>query len=77
MRLSNSSARIIWISVCIAMATCVAFPQVAYAYVDPGTGSFVLQAVIAAIVSVSFAIKAFWGKIKARLTKKDQEKPYQ
>jgi hypothetical protein len=34
-----------------------------YAYLDPGTGSYVLQMVIAGIVSGLFAIKMFWRKI--------------
>ena len=40
------------------------FPNKAYAYLDPGTTSFILQLVIAALVGVSFAVKLFWGKIK-------------
>ena len=32
-------------------------------YIDPGTGSVVLQAVIAAVVGVGVAIKLFWHRI--------------
>lgn len=35
----------------------------AWAYIDPGTGSYVIQIVIAAVVGGAFAIKAFWQKI--------------
>lgn len=35
----------------------------AYAYLDPGTGSYVLQIVIAGIVSALFTIKMFWRRI--------------
>ena len=42
----------------------------AHAYIDPGTGSFVIQGIIAAIVGVGFAIKMFWHRIKAFLTGK-------
>jgi hypothetical protein len=34
------------------------------AYIDPGTGSFIIQIVIAAFVGCSFAIKIFWSRIK-------------
>ena len=35
------------------------------AYIDPGTGSYVLQVAIAAAVAVAFSIKVFWKKIVA------------
>ena len=37
----------------------------ARAYVDPGTGSYVLQIVIAGLVASAFAIKTFWLNIVA------------
>jgi hypothetical protein len=48
-----------------AVSTAVAFlmPLCALAYIDPGTGSYVLQLIIAALVGVSFSIKIFWKKI--------------
>jgi len=36
----------------------------AQAYIDPGTGSLVIQATIAVVVSSLVAIKMFWKKIK-------------
>ena len=35
----------------------------AYAYLDPGSGSFFLQFLIAALLGGLFAIKLFWRKI--------------
>jgi hypothetical protein len=40
----------------------------AQAYIDPGTGSFLVQGIIAAVVGTGVAIKMFWGRIKAALT---------
>jgi hypothetical protein len=40
------------------------FPQNVYSYIDPGTGSYVFQILIAAFVAISFAIKVYWLKIK-------------
>jgi len=37
----------------------------AYAYLDPGTGSFVIQILIGAVLSTFFAVKMFWKKITA------------
>jgi hypothetical protein len=45
-------------------------PDIAHVYIDPGTGSFVIQGIIAAIVGAGFAIKMFWHRIKAFLTGK-------
>lgn len=45
-------------------------PAAAYAYIDPGTGSFVIQGIIAAVVGAGFAIKMFWQRIKSFLTGK-------
>ncbi len=36
----------------------------AHAYLDPGTGSYIFQLVIAGILGASLAIKIYWGKIK-------------
>jgi hypothetical protein len=38
-------------------------PSVASAYIDPGTGSYLLQLLIAAFVAVSFTMKIFWKRI--------------
>jgi hypothetical protein len=35
-----------------------------HAYLDPGSGSFLVQLLIAAVVGVGFLIKAYWKKIK-------------
>jgi len=40
----------------------------AYAYLDPGTGSMVIQMTIAGVLSLTFAIKTYWYKIKSFLT---------
>ena len=33
------------------------------AYIDPGTGSIVLQAVIASVVGAAIAVKLFWHRL--------------
>jgi len=37
----------------------------AYAYLDPGTGSYILQLLIAGVLGGLFAIKIYWAKLKA------------
>ncbi|MHC5060962.1 MAG: hypothetical protein ACYTFK_07750 [Planctomycetota bacterium] len=35
------------------------------AYIDPGTGSFIVQILLAGLVGASFAVGVFWSKIKS------------
>ncbi len=39
--------------------------MVIIAYLDPGTGAMIIQALIASIVGIGFAIKLFWANIKS------------
>lgn len=41
-----------------------AFPKNAYAYLDPGTGSYLFQLLMATILGLSFSIKIFWKNVK-------------
>ncbi|MDO8931699.1 MAG: hypothetical protein Q7U97_04835 [Rhodocyclaceae bacterium] len=43
---------------------CLFFPEKAHAYLDPGTGSYILQIIIGAFLAGLFAIKIFWNKVK-------------
>ena len=40
-----------------------------FGYIDPGTGSYLVQILIAVFVGVSLGIKIFWNRIKAFLKK--------
>lgn len=40
-----------------------------YAYIDPATGSMIVQAVIAVIAAVSVSIGIFWRRVKSFLGK--------
>ncbi|MGO9139576.1 MAG: hypothetical protein ACLQBC_18175 [Syntrophales bacterium] len=42
----------------------VTLSQDAFAYLDPGTGSYVFQVSIAAFLGGLFTIKIYWQKIK-------------
>jgi hypothetical protein len=33
------------------------------AYLDPGSGSFILQLLVASLVGIGFALRSYWGKI--------------
>jgi len=42
-------------------------------YIDPGSGSVILQVVLAALLGVGVTIKLFWGKIKSLFSQKKEE----
>ena len=47
----------------------------AHAYLDPGTGSFIVQSIVAAIAGGLFMIKVFWQKITNRFSRKKGTQP--
>ena len=40
----------------------------ASAYIDPGTGSFLVQGIIAAVLGAAMVIRMYWQRIKSVLT---------
>ncbi|MFC1669840.1 hypothetical protein ACFL20_05555 [Spirochaetota bacterium] len=42
-------------------------PVSAFAYLDPATGSYIIQIVIAGILTSLFVIKHYWKKITSKL----------
>ena len=61
--LVDPGGRILRLSVLLALLHLI-FPRKAYAYLDPGTTSYILQLVIAALVGVSFAVKLYSLRMK-------------
>jgi hypothetical protein len=45
------------------------FPSFAHAYLDPGTGSYIFQLIIAGLVSFGLLVKIYWKRIRALFTK--------
>lgn len=39
--------------------------QDAHAYIDPGSGSYILQLVIAGLLGAGVAVRIYWKRIKA------------
>ena len=51
------------LSVLSACLLVVGFSRDACGYIDPGTGSYILQILIAGIVGSLFVVKIFWKRI--------------
>ncbi len=48
----------------ILVGVLVLVPVKAFAYLDPGTGSYIVQILLAGLFGVLFAVKLFWTNIK-------------
>ncbi len=42
-------------------------------YLDPGSGSFLIQLLLAVILGAGVAVRLYWGKIKTLFVKKDSQ----
>lgn len=49
------------------------FPFAALAYIDPGTGSMIVQGIIAALATGLLFFKIWWLRIKAFFCRKDKQ----
>lgn len=45
----------------------------AYGYIDPGTGSYIMQFLIAGLVGGGYTVKLYWHRIKAFFVKPSQK----
>ena len=57
-----------WVLAPVAVIALLLVPRDAHAYLDPGTGSYVLQMIIAGALGAAFAIKMSWMRIKRFIT---------
>tara|TARA_B100000131_G_C17617904_1_gene410529 strand:+ start:180 stop:395 length:216 start_codon:yes stop_codon:yes gene_type:complete len=60
--------------------TLIIFPTKAFAYLDPGTGSIILQAILGFIAATIASISIYWEKFKSLISKlfgkkKENKKP--
>ena len=60
--------------VSLAALTLIA-PAPAYGYLDPGTGSLIVQVAIAAVIGIGTALKLYWGKVKTVFSRGDNARP--
>jgi hypothetical protein len=55
----------LWLGIFVVFCSLAGlFPQTAHAYLDPGSGSYFLQMLLASLLTGLYLIKLFWGKIK-------------
>ena len=44
-------------------------PPIVFAYLDPGTGSYLLQLALAGVLGASYAVKHFWARVKGMFSR--------
>lgn len=44
----------------------------AYAYIDPGSGSAIMSAIVGFFVAIGLALKTYWYKLKALFVRTDK-----
>ena len=49
-------------------------PDISYAYFDPGTGTLLLQGLVAVLAAGGAAIAVYWNKLKSLFSKKKNDK---
>jgi hypothetical protein len=52
----------------LIVALVLVLPRPAHAYLDPGTGSAVIQMVVAGVMGALFVLKMYWRKLIALFT---------
>lgn len=55
--------------VVLAVTIYLALTKNAHAYLDPGTGSYIVQILIATLAGGAYILASSWGKVKAFLSK--------
>jgi len=68
-------ARVFWVTMLVAAFSLLWLPS-ANAYIDPGSGSFVFQALIGGLLAAGVAIKVYWKRLTGLVTRKDPEQPH-
>jgi hypothetical protein len=49
---------------CLTVIALALFAEPVFAYLDPGTGSMLLQVILGGVAAVGVAMKLFWHKIR-------------
>jgi len=48
----------------LIMGVLFLIPAIAFAYLDPGSMNFVVQAIFGVIIGALYALKLYWNKVK-------------
>jgi hypothetical protein len=57
------------------LAFLLGVPRDASAYLDPGTGSYLLQMALAGVFAAAFTLKMYWRKLKGFVSRRKSDPP--
>ena len=66
----NLSSRVFYMKKLITLL-CLSWSCNVFAYLDPGTGSMIIQAAIAAIAAAAYTLSMYWAQLKAWFSRKN------
>jgi len=61
-----------WRGVLAAMAVVLLVVEPAYAYIDPGSGSMMLQLLLGGLAGLGVAIRLYWRRIRSLLGRRSE-----
>ncbi len=59
MHISHLVIKVVGVSI-----LCITASSSVYAYIDPGTGSLIIQGIIGAIAAIGITLKLYWHKLR-------------
>lgn len=59
-------------SICVVALVCL-WVQPVMAYIDPGSGSAIMSAIIGFFVAIGLVVKTYWYKLKSLFTGKKRD----
>ena len=77
--MANMRSRVTLLVILVLAFSSMVIP-VANAYIDPGSGSFIVQMAIGALLGLSLTLKMFWGRFMSLFSRRksvehEEEKP--
>lgn len=67
MKINSRSKNLIIPIIWLVLAFCFLPARFAHAYIDPGTGSYIIQVIIGVFLGAAYAVKHYWRQIVARI----------
>jgi hypothetical protein len=65
--------QVLWYAATLYAIAAVTWPTEALAYVDPGSGSVIVTAILGAIAAVGYTFRKYFYKVKRLLASKDKK----
>jgi hypothetical protein len=66
------SIKILFLAFCFYLWTSLTAPNIAYAYVDPGSGSVIVTAILGFLGAIGYTFRRYFYKIRRVLTGKSK-----